>query len=269
MFIAILINTSKKQTLMKNALIIIRHGQDIKDSWVDSSHDPRIANWISTVNSDWRNYDIDNTVLDVNSQPRSETNVAPNLHGLTDTPRKSYLEAGEKQAENLRDALDSWRADEGYAAINSAITKYPAGKIPKAPAGKDSPTPNPFDTIYPYLSKHPTKLTLIEPGNYHEQIIDPALETMIENSTLYPTNGSTLLCWDAEGLWGPDKDSEGIRIYNSNSILAKVSAHYLGDYKLIKDYSPEKGKTVFVFFDKNVNVYNFVNGVFSAPIFVK
>jgi len=235
---------------MTNALVVIRHAQDLDDAWVTSPSDNRIQNWMNTVNSHWPSY----TLPDGSVQKIFQ-------HGLSNKPQKSGLEAGEDQAVKFAAALASFMSNSGYAPIGLVITKNPFKLIPDAPPNANSPTPNPFDTVYPFTKKATVTLKLIDPGSYGKQMIDPGLQSMIDDRSIVPSNGSTLLCWDAEGLWGPQPPAG--RPFNPASILWKLSMLYLGDTKQIQSHSPLKCQTVYVFTTKNLAIRTFSNGVFS------
>lgn len=236
--------------MANNALVVIRHGQDLNNNWVTSPDDKRIANWMKTVNSKWPAYTLpDSSVKSVFQ------------HGLSDVSQGKDLEAGEDQARKFGSAFAPFVAARGYAPINLVITKNPFMKIPDAPSGADSPTPNPFDTVYPFVKGATVTLKLIDPGPYEKQMVDPGLESMIDDRSIIPSNGSTLLCWDAEGLWGPQPPSP--RPFKPDSILWKLSMLYLGNTTQISGSSPLKCQTVYVFTTGNLKIYSFVNGVFT------
>ena len=235
---------------MTNALIVIRHGQDLDGEWITSRSDPRLAGWVKTVNPNWPAYTLPDS---------SVKNIFQ--HGLSNVPQKQGLEAGDDQVTKFGSALAPFVAGKGYAPIGLVITKNPFMKIPGAPPASDNPTPNPFDTVYPFVKGAAAKLKLIDPGPYGQQMIDPGLQSMIDDRTIVPSNGSTLLCWDAEGLWGPQPPAG--RPFNSGSILWKLSTLYLGDTKQIAGYSPLKCQTVYVFTTGNLKIYTFSNGVFK------
>jgi hypothetical protein len=236
---------------MSNALIVVRHGQDLDGEWVTSRNDSRIAGWVKTVNPGWPVYTLpDGSVKNIFQ------------HGLSNVPQKPGLEAGEDQVTKFGPALAPFVSANGYAPIGLVITKNPFMKIPGAPPTADNPTPNPFDTVYPFIKgAAAVKLKLIDPGAYGKQMIDPGLQSMIDDRTIVPSNGSTLLCWDAEGLWGPQPPAG--RPFNPASILWKLSTLYLGDTKQIANYSPLKCQTVYVFTTGNLKIYTFSNGVFK------
>ena len=236
---------------MSNALIVVRHGQDLNGEWVTSRNDPRISGWVKTVNPSWPAYTL---------QDSSVKNIFQ--HGLSDVPQSPGLEAGDDQVTKFGSALAPFVSDKGYAPIGLVITKNPFMKIPGAPLGSDDPTPNPFDTVYPFVKgASAVTLQLIDPSPYGQQMIDQGLEQMIDDRTIVPSNGSTLLCWDAEGLWGPQPPAG--RPFNPASILWKLSTLYLGDTKQIASHSPLKCQTVYVFTTRQLQIYNFSNGVFK------
>jgi len=236
---------------MSNALIVVRHGQDLDADWITSRTDGRLAGWLKTVNPGWPAYTLPDS---------SVKNIFQ--HGLSNVPQKSVPEAGDDQAVKFGSALAPFVSANGYAPIALVITKNPFMKIPDAPSTADNPTPNPFDTVYPFMKGAAgVKLKLIDPGSYGKQMIDPGLQSMIDDRTIVPSSGSTLLCWDAEGLWGPQPPAG--RPFNPASILWKLSTLYLGDTKQIATHSPLKCQTVYVFTTGNLKIHTFVNGVFT------
>lgn len=236
--------------MMSNALVVVRHGQDLDAAWVTLRSDPRLSGWLKTVNPSWPAYTLPDSSVKSIFQ-----------HGLSDVSQKPGLEAGDDQAVKFGAALAPFVSAKGYAPIGLVVTKNPFMKIPGAPSTADNPTPNPFDTVYPFMKGTAVKLKLIDPGPYGKQMIDPGLETMIDQGTIVPSNGSTLLCWDAEGLWGPQPPAG--RPFNPASILWKLSMLYLGNTKQIANYSPLKCQTVYVFTTGSLKIYTFSNGVFK------
>lgn len=237
---------------MSNALIVIRHGQDLDNDWVTSRTDSRLSGWLKSVNPSWPAYTLPDSSVKTIFQ-----------HGLSDVPQKQGLEAGDDQATKFGSALAPFVSAKGYAPIGLVITKNPFMKIPDAPSTADYPTPNPFDTVYPFVkgAGAAVKLKLIDPGSYGKQMIDPGLQSMIDDGTIVPSNGSTLLCWDAEGLWGPQPPAG--RPFNQASILWKLSTLYLHNTQQIANYSPLKCQTVYVFTTGTLKIYTFSNGVFK------
>src|SRR5262245_35584843 len=136
--------------MTSNALVVIRHAQDLNGAWVTSSGDPRLSGWKKTVNANWPAYTLpDGSVKNVFQ------------HGLSNVPQQAGLEAGEDQAVKFGSALAPFVSASGYAPIGLVITKNPFVKIP--PTG-DDPTPNPFDTVYPFVKGTTVTLKLIDPG---------------------------------------------------------------------------------------------------------
>ena len=99
-------------------------------------------------------------------------------------------------------------------------------------------------------------------------IVDKGLADMLPNFTAAPPNpgtllehesGSTLICWDAEGLWGREKDANGNRLFDDNSILSRMGYPYAVEQfkKLSKEQGggvPDRGARVYIFTPRDVEV---------------
>ncbi|MCX6971951.1 MAG: hypothetical protein NTV93_17590 [Verrucomicrobia bacterium] len=208
----------------QQVIVVVRHGEDL-DNWIkvtDKNHEG-LKGWKMIV-PDWPTYST------------SSGDLTVTLHGLS--PK------GEEQAVFLRDNLQRLMKTGGWACITKVITKTPCGKNEK---GEDV-TPNPFDTIYPFLkgdpknpgNPKPNELILIKPGKAGNPLLDAGLVERLPNefstppkmdNTVLPATGSTLLCWDAEGLWGESVgvDPNKTRPFDENCILRMMGGRTLGD----------------------------------------
>ncbi len=70
-------------------------------------------------------------------------------------------------------------------------------------------------------------------------------------NNMLPAAGSTLLCWDAEGLWGK-KIADGSRPFDERSIMRLLGGHTIGDYFRDKPETagggcPKKAARLYVF----------------------
>jgi hypothetical protein len=259
---------------LTNSLIVIRHGEDLNEGWVNKS-DPdnsQLANWKITA-PEWPDYQVKHTVVDEKGNVASTaSSLTVFQHGLSDVPqenkdgtKKEF--AGEIQAKCLGVNLAKCLEDNGYAKVTKVVTKNPSVKNPN----QKEPTPNPFDTVYPFINGDfkdagSNKVLLINPDN--SNLIDPGLASMIgkdesDAGSLYNFNGgSTLLCWDAEGLWGEKVKKK--RPYDHSSILGKISEKYLNSsYSLEHEAAPAKGKTVYCFEESKVTIYSFNGNALS------
>ena len=87
-------------------------------------------------------------------------------------------------------------------------------------------TPNPFDTIFPFINTSNVRNVQL-------------LTNIPSKSDLTPTDGSIVVCWDREGLWG-DSNSP---VPNNHTILSKLSSMY----SVRTTNYPVKGKTIYVY----------------------
>jgi len=287
------------------AIVVVRHGEDMEGDRI--SVDPAtmkgvpagVVPWQQQVVETWPRY----TILPANTYKRSvsvdadgkpqftdkkETELVLRQHGLSgegkyDAKGKLIKAAGDQQAIFLGENLDKILSDLGFAKITKAVTKWP---VPKDGDG-DWPTPNPFDTIYPYLKKSPdVELILIKPDaktNGVKPLVDSALAAMLPDfhkptdkdptpkvnpGLLMQETGSTLLSWDAEGLWGGDEKVNGkkTRVWNPHGILAELGCPFFDDHfasmttdpltgKFVEGRGiPDKGSRIYVFYKRSPNL---------------
>ncbi|MGH8045705.1 MAG: hypothetical protein ACREKL_00540 [Chthoniobacterales bacterium] len=214
------------------ALVVLRHGESLDVRF--SNPNLLSAEWKRLVPG-WPTYAVPNNAP-----------ITLQTHGLSP--------AGETQAFFLRANLRIIMRDLGCAQITRVVTMRPFGEDEKnKPA-----SPNPFDTIYPYLKSPPAKeLILINPGKGPNPIVDRGLARMLdpkatrEDSIFGGTAGSVLLCWDGEGLWG-EKVANGTRPWNKDSILSILGGPDIGAYirrmdKEVGGGFPDKGSRLYVF----------------------
>jgi len=228
------------------AVVVVRHGEDlsawattraqVNPAWTDgAAGNPALP----AVAPGWPNYALPNG-----------TTITLQQHGLSP--------AGETQARFLGRNLPVIVAAFGCAEISRVVTKRPYGLNEKNKAV----TPNPFDTLYPFISSEAFKakggdVVLINPGKGANPILDEGLVKMLnpdaapKDSILEGTSGSTVLCWDAEGLWG-EKNAEDARPFDKNSILSIMAGPALGAYIRRMDAElgggcPGKAARIYVF----------------------
>jgi len=193
------------------AVIVIRHGEDRKPFIAATNSDnSALSDWKKAWATNWPNYTLpDGGKVEVRQ------------HGLSTN--------GEAQAVFLANSLPALLAANNFLPVTRVVTKDPYWTN-----SRDYPTPNPFDTAWPFIKKHGiTDVILIkaEKGTnsygplagqtnktvdkdllamlpyYHrspEKFADSILPT---NSQGQPT-GSTLIVWDGQGMWGPHKTDE-------------------------------------------------------------
>jgi len=195
------------------AVIVIRHGDDIKGrAWPTDKAD--VKTWSQKWAPNWPNYTLPNG-----------SNVQVHMHGLSSN--------GEGQAKWLAEKLPELLAKEGvnFMPITRVVTKDPWTKD-----GDDAPTPNPFDTAWPFIKTHGIKDVMLikaEKGinrfgpraGKKNETVDLGLMEMLPcyhgsitnakpSDSIFPTNasgqitGSTLVVWDGQGMWGPHVKDE-------------------------------------------------------------
>jgi len=262
------------------AIIVIRHGKDFKepDPWI-KTYDAQTTYWKS-IAPEWPKYKETSPIYN-KCIPELETHESVTVdynvgHGLSPI--------GESQAKRLQENLltilnEATAVHLGpFAKVTRAIT------IDPCPSGA---TANPFDTIYPFLQKDPTftssstvdnrnlllintktsktvsptsRITFTDDTKNYNLIVADGLQEMINADTLLPNDGgSTLLCWDGEGLWGEEKiefiDKNGLksdrRVFNPNSILAQLGGNIVANQfnisEFYPDFYPAKGAIIYIF----------------------
>ncbi|MFZ4776108.1 MAG: hypothetical protein ACOYM3_12125 [Terrimicrobiaceae bacterium] len=231
-------------TPLQQAIVVVRHGEDLDNNkWILAAQKGKLPAPWSKIAPSWPTY----------STPIGEVTVS--AHRLN--------AEGEEQAVFLRDHLPGMLASMGYAPITRVITKKPDGTDPD---GK-WPTSNPFDTIYPYLNRAPggfkDELILIKSKKESNPLLDQGLVDLLPNefltppkmsNTMLPATGSTLLCWDAEGLWGLNKTVDQVksRPFDENCILRMLGGRSIGDFFKTRPQEagggcPGKAARVYVF----------------------
>lgn len=203
---------------LKPAIIVFRHGQDLPKgiTW------PQKSNLIGIQNT----YTLP-----------SGKKVTPPHHGLS----KEGFYVGYL----LGVILPQWIEEHNYYPVNRVITKNPEGF--NSEGGLVSP--NPFETVFPFIH-----------FNQIKDVIFPkkdaiGLEQLVQNkSLLKDQTSSTLICWDAEGLWGPKvgegEDRHRVEVPEENSLLRSLAKK---NYKELT--SPKKGSTIYAFTDEGNGEY--------------
>lgn len=169
-----------------------------------------------------------------------------------------------------------------FAPVTRAITIDPS----TSSSNGEQATSNPFATIYPFLKTDETfnvcntqsnrnlllintktdktvnptsRITFKDDTKQYNLIVADGLQEMINADTLLPSDGgSTLLCWDGEGLWGEEKidfKKDGItserRVFNPNSILAQLGGNIVATQfnipEFYPDFYPAKGAVIYIF----------------------
>lgn len=141
-------------------------------------------------------------------------------------PQHGLSPAGVIRAKLLPSVIPKWMKASNFGTIGRVITKDPS---------KLEYTPNPFDTIYPTIQAQRVMGVVLLPG------LSDLQKVMSDPTKLFPSTGSLLICWDAEGIWGP-KDASGNRPVSPipGSILDTLSGTPVTTY-------PLKGTTLYAF----------------------
>jgi hypothetical protein len=193
------------------AVIVIRHGEDLDDFIKAADNDnSALGDWKKDWAPNWPNYTLPNG-----------TSVQVRSHGLS--------KQGEGQATFLAKSLPAVLEENNFLPVTRVVTKDPYWT--NSPV---DPTPNPFDTAWPFIKTHGiTDVMLIKAekgtnscGPLAGQInktVDKDLLAMLPYyhrspekfaDSILPTNaqgaptGSTLIVWDGQGMWGPHKTDE-------------------------------------------------------------
>ena len=207
----------------KPAVILVREASVNPDTkaWAKATSAPEnralLVNFPSKiwrgVNKDWPVYHRAYSLVDENGEIGDGGDLYKvSVHGLS--------EDGEKQAVKLAsaDLLGRFLMSNRCAPITRAITKYPVATTPNSPF----PSPNPSDTLFPYLSGEGKNVQLLftPPKVSKPQILDESLLALIDKNQLLPDDGgSTLLCYDTDVIWG----STVLMNANEKSLLEKLA----------------------------------------------
>lgn len=229
--------------------------------------------WHESVNSNWPVYFANsNGIRPFGGTPMSYyVDVAAVLHGLSDeanmgntTFTNPYL--GEFQAEALAIHLDAFVSNTlSCAPIARIFTKDVRNK------GLSYPTPNPFDTLYPYYKAHDnTTLYLSRTAtDFTGGMFDVIKSNLFSNTTtnlpnLLASPGSAMICWDRQGLWGgagtPNNPSSLLsKLYSSKAF--NLSSGQIATINSLGQ--PGKASRIYAFIKrtngtKEVKVYNLV-----------
>lgn len=251
------------------AVIVIRHGDDLKGTWPTNKAD--VKTWSQKWAPNWPNYTLPNG-----------SNVQVRMHGLSSN--------GEGQAKWLAEKLPALLANEGvnFMPITRVVTKDPWTKD-----GDDAPTPNPFDTAWPFIKTHGIKDVMLikaEKGTNRfgpragkkNETVDLGLMEMLPcyhgsitnakpSDSIFPTNasgqitGSTLVVWDGQGMWGPHvKDKKNdiwywaddteqntdkpIKVVGAN-VLRLLGGKVIGD-EILREPQAGKANRLYMFYPR-------------------
>ena len=247
------------QTPLKQAIIVLRHADDpysdqygmsavqyVQKDGVGLSNYwkgicpawPRIANMAST-----------QTVY-VNGNYQTET------HGSVTTFQHGLTTLGERQAERLKNALPAILDFQGMAPVKRVVTINPC---------PESSSPNPFDTVYPFLvgntafcdiNKQTTtnaggkvvptaaackSLLLLDNTGPKTNSVSNDLQAMLDRGGLLPTadegGGSTILCWEGHALLKEPTHDSILRQLEGETIYASLG----------EEVPMGKGNTLYIF----------------------
>ena len=266
--------TPKLAITGKQAIIVIRHGEDRNDGTWLKTLDEQTSYW-KTIAPKWPKYKETSPIYNIcipELEPHESVTVNSNVgHGLSligeSQAKRLQADLTEPEKVNLLKILTSATPEQlgPFAPVTRAIT------IDPSPSGA---TANPFDTIYPFLKTDETfksrstfdNRNLLLVNNQTNKTVSPSypitlstsptatpqlivadeLQKMINDDTLLPSasdGGSTLLCWDGESLWGKEKitfkdpktgKDETRRVFNPNSILGQLANQTLSN-EMCKD----------------------------------
>lgn len=261
LFAVVLVGNSSAQVEDK-AILVFRHGEDIDNKatnsrgqylggpstalnnhpwynvvipsqtfvYADSPTQPYAVpypdRWHRSVNTNWPVYFANsNGIRPFGGTPMTNYHdVSAVQHGLSveaNAGNTSFTNPclGEFQAEALASHLDAFVSDTlSCAPVARIFTKDIRNKR------SSYPTPNPFDTVYPYykdrtsttlyLSRAATDFT----GGMFDVIKSNLFSVKATNlPNLLASSGSSMICWDRQGLWGGSGGAN-----NGNSILSKL-----------------------------------------------
>ena len=288
--------TPKLAITGNQAIIVIRHGKDL-DEWIKKQE--KLTDYWKTIAPNWPIYnetpEIFNKFIPGTETHKSVTVQQTVGHGLSSTVGEST--GGESQAKRLQEKLCDILASATvaqfgpFAPVTRAITINPS---------IDGATQNPFDTIYPFLKNDKTfrdsssdvNRNLLLVNNQEDKTVAPSppitlshsstkthkfivangLQEMINNNTLLPSDGgSVLLCWDGEGLWGAEKKTVGTetrRVFNPNSILAQLAGNVVADQMAMEDFYDDfycaKGAMVYIFTNATNSNTKYNTSIYSS-----
>lgn len=218
---------------MKQAIIVIRHAEDAKH-WGSKWGDFKPSDDWKKIAENWPTYKYD-YVYDVDKKGvigNKTKDFEVTLHGLSGKWKTDGHDArktkhgfnpdgkgsppwGENQAIGLRTHLNDFLAKHKYAPIGRAIVVDPT----TGRNGKE-PTPNPMDTLFPYLQNNSgIDLWLVHyDGTEEDGHLDAGLNALLKKQAILDKESgkSTIICSTGEALAGDD------------NILSQLSEQYCG-----------------------------------------
>ena len=278
--------TPKLAITGNQAIIVIRHGKDRAKG--DNERKP--SDYWKGISPAWPKYTLSNGYL-YNQRIGSNDLPTDSVTVLTGAGHR-LNETGELQAKRLQADPNGLQVDllkiltsatpaqlGPFAPVTRAITIDPS----TSSSNGEQATSNPFATIYPFLKTDETfndcnteskrnlllintktaktvspnsPITFKDDTKQYNLIVADGLQEMINADTLLPNDGgSTLLCWDGEGLWGEEKiilpDGTERRVFNPNSILAQLGGNIVATQfnipEFYNDFYPAKGAVIYIF----------------------
>ena len=139
-------------------------------------------------------------------------------------PQRALTAAGEDRARLLSTVIPVWLDQCNYEPVTRVVVRDPSSV---------SETPNPFDTIYPFI---------VFNGILDVQLV---VGPLTDPARWLSTFGSTIICWDCEGMWGPK--TNGVR---PTAPVAGSILDHLSSVKLTGDEYPQKAETLYAFTDQ-------------------
>lgn len=214
----------------RRAVIVIRHAEDAKD-WVGNvltatsgQPEPAPGEPYPFPSKVWQGEghgqawpELDYNFQEIDDQGEaglSHQSLLIRYHGLSgkwfkDGKDGTKMEGkeeplGEDQAVSLAQSLDAFPPQGKFAKIERVITMDPR---------QEGSTPNPFDTLWPYVKKGEGHTDWGQPLGVELLLVNrntkdgdkwPGLMALIAKDRLLKAdgNGSTILCWTGEGING-------------------------------------------------------------------
>jgi hypothetical protein len=220
-----------------NALVVFRHAEDFKggsENWEKDCSAQITAEESQNlgISCDGKKWQY-NSFRDPEVQPVS-------------IPWRRLSPAGRTQAQKIADRLPAWLDANGYSPVNRVVTKDPRPY--------DHTTTNPFQTVAPLVLTLDTDERDYLPGRNFVRLkflMDVSNDELTKGALFDGTEFSTVLSWDAEGLWGKTCcDNNGESYYPSKMLSSSIFSRLLTDDDILYIESetgkPHKAKEIYI-----------------------
>ena len=247
------------QPPLKQAIIVLRHGEDPSANPDGSSTVPYVQNDGVGLSNYWRS--ICPTWPKITNMASTQTvyangNYQTQTHRSVTTFQHGLNTIGEAQAERLNKELPAILEFQGIAPVKRVVTINPC---------PESSSPNPFDTVYPFLVGNtafgeinnqtttnaegkvvPTaaackSLLLLDNEGPKTDNVSNDLQAVLNRDALLPTaaegGGSTILCWEGHALL----DQESL-----NTILKQLQGQAITEHAVDLPQM-SKGNVLYIF----------------------